>query len=149
MAPNQPLSDPGALPFIETILGVAPPVVVASPAPDAQDQTGNWKALEERIAAWVPADGDPDVRTAEDGYLLPSHKTVAVSLQIAARLREAGVGIPLRLGETANGGINFEWRSGNCTQRLTVNARGETELAKFEDSKLVSRKPISFSIAQR
>ena len=145
MATNQPLSDAGVLPVIETILAAAPPVVLASPVANAQNQSGNWRALEERIAAWAPANGAPDVRTDEDGYLLPSNRTVSTALQIAARLREAGVGVPLRSGQTANGGINFEWRSGNRTQRLTVNARGEMELAKFEDSKLVSRQPICFA----
>jgi hypothetical protein len=138
MATNQPLSDPSALPVLEAILGTAPTVALAGAAADARNQTGDWRALEERIAAWAPADGELDVRADEDGYRLPGSRTVAVALEIAARLREAGVGIPLRSGQTANGGINFEWRSGNRTERLTVNARGETELAKFEDSTLVS-----------
>lgn len=123
---------------IETNLGAEPP-----------EQAGGWKALEKRIAGSGPTNGEPEIRMDEDGYLLPNAKTVAVTLEIAARLREAGTGVPLRLGQTANGGINFEWRSGNRTERLTVNARGETELARFEDSKLVSRKPIRIGTAHQ
>jgi hypothetical protein len=149
MSMNRPLSDPSALPVIEAILGSSPPIVLGRPAAGSPDRAEGWKALEERIAAWAPASGEPDVRTDEDGYLLPSSKTVAVALEIAARLREAGVAFPLRSGQTANGGINFEWRSGKRTERLTVDARGETELAKFEDSKLVSRTPISLGSTPR
>lgn len=149
MATNQPLSESNPLPVIETILAEAPPVVLGNAAANAQGQVVRWKAIEERIAAWAPAAGEPDARTDEDGYLLPDRKTIAVALAVASRLREAGVDVPMRSGQTANGGINFEWRSGNRTERLTVNARGETELAKFEDSTLISRTPISFSKAQR
>ncbi|HET6879623.1 MAG TPA: hypothetical protein VFI31_05700 [Pirellulales bacterium] len=134
---NQPLSDPMALPVIETVLGTVPPDVLARSPADTESHTGGWKALEERIAAWAPAKGEPDERSDEDGYLLPNSKTVAVALEIAARLRKAGVDVPMRSGQTANGGINFEWRGGNCTERLTVNARGEAELTKFEESRLV------------
>ncbi|MGH7139356.1 MAG: hypothetical protein ACREHD_26725 [Pirellulales bacterium] len=149
MSTIQPLSGASALPVIETILGAVPPVVVAPSPADLHDRAAGWKALEERIAAWAPANGEPDERTDEDGYLLANSKTVAVALEIAARLAAAGVDVPLRCGQTANGGIHFEWRSGNCTERLTVNARGETELVKFEDSKLVSRKPIALILTAR
>lgn len=149
MSTNQPLSDPNVLPVIETVLGAAPPVVLAATTPKAQGQVDEWKALEERIAGWAPASGEPDKRTDEDGYVLPGNRTIAVAVEIAARLREAGVSVPLRVGQSANGGINFEWRSGSRTERLTLNARSETEIVGFEDSKLVSRKPISFVSAHR
>lgn len=149
MSTNQPLSDANALPVIETILLAVPPVVLATSPVDSHDRAAGWKALEERIAAWLPANGAPEERTDEDGYLLPNSKAVAVALEIAARLGEAGVDVPLRCGQTANGGIDFEWRSGNRTERLTVNARGETELARFEDSRPVSRKPIAVAPAAR
>lgn len=147
MSTNQPLAD--ALPVIETILHTVRTAAAGTLPANSQDRAEGWKALEARIAAWAPASGETDVRTDEDGYLLPNSKTVTVALEIAARLREAGVTVPLRSGETANGGINFEWRSGNRTERLTVNARGETELAKFEDSRLISRKPIPLGPASR
>jgi hypothetical protein len=149
MSTNQPLSDPSALTVIETILGAVPPVAVAPLPADSQDRAAGWKGIEERIAASAPANGEQDERRDEDGYQLPNSKTVAVALQIAARLREAGVEVPMRSGQTANGGINFEWRSGNRTERLIVNARGETELAKFENSRLVSRKSVSLGPALR
>jgi len=145
MSTSQPLSDPAPLPLIESVLGASPEVVLTRPTQDADEQIIAWKAHEERLAAWTPASGEPDVRADEDGYVLPGHKTVAVALQIAARLREAGVCAPFRTGQTANGGINFEWRSGNRTQRLTVNSRGETELARFEDSNLIFREPVSLA----
>lgn len=143
---SQSISNLNALPVIETILGASPSIVVTRPAEGLPDQDESWKALEERIRAWAPASGEPDVQKDEDGYLLPSSRTRAVALEIVARLRDAGVAIPMRLGQTANGGINFEWRCGASTERLTVNARGEAELAKFENSKLISRTPIALAI---
>lgn len=144
---NQPLAD--ALPVIETILHAGQPTAADIAPASSQDGAKGWKAIEEQVAAWAPPSGESDLRTDEDGYLLPNCKTITVALLIAARLREAGVTVPLRSGQTANGGINFEWRSGNRTERLTVNAEGETELAKFEDSRLVSRMPIALGPAPR
>lgn len=149
MPTNQPLSDSHLVPVIETVLAAAPPVVLGHSAPKPVANTQDWKALEDRIAALGPKDGDPEKRTDDDGYLLPNRTTIAVSLQIAARLRENGICVPLRLGQTANGGIKFEWRAGNRTERLTVDAHGETELAQFEDSRLVVRKPVHFVSAHR
>jgi hypothetical protein len=146
---NQPLSDPSALPVIETVLATVPPIAPTSSMRGAQHESVQWKSLEERIAAWAPANDEPDLRTDEDGYLLPSGKTVAVALQVAARLREAGVTIPLRLVQDAIGGIDFEWRSENRAETLTVNSRGQMELMTFEDSKLTCRKMISFASARR
>ncbi|HEX5446779.1 MAG TPA: hypothetical protein VFW87_23375 [Pirellulales bacterium] len=149
MPTNPSMSEAGALPVIEIILSRTPPAVVAHGATDAQSRLDGWKDLEGQISGWALAGGEADSQTDEDGYRLPGSKAVARALEIAARLRESGVAAPQRSGQTANGGINFEWRCGNRTERLTVNARGETELARFEDSKLVSRKPISFDVAQR
>lgn len=147
MSTNQPLAD--ALPVIENVLIRVPAVIAGAPQANTQNRVEGWNALEERIVAWAAARGEPDVRTDEDGYRLPNGKTVAVALEIVTRLREARVTLPLRSGQTANGGINFEWRSGNRTERLTVNAEGETELVKFENSRLVSRKPIAIGPTQR
>lgn len=85
----------------------------------------------------------------EDGYILPTQNTVALALNIAARLYSGGVTVPGSVVQDGNGGVDFEWRSGNRAQTLSVNSRGETELIEFENSKLVSRKPISFAAAQR
>lgn len=139
---DQSLATSNGLPVIEAILGASPPIVAVYSAVGSAQQALDWKTLEDQVAAWAPAAGEPDVRTDEDGYLLPSAKTAAVALRIVARLREAGVAVPLRSGQTANGGINFEWRSGTSTERLTVNAQAEAELAKFENSTLVSRTPV-------
>lgn len=149
MSTNQALSDTGAFPIIETILCDVPTGVVARPPAVSDERTKGWKASEERIAAWAPTSGEPDVRKDEDGYLLPSNQSVAVALEIATRLREAGAAVPLRLTTTANGGVSFEWRSGNRTERLIVNARGETELMMFENAKLISRKALSLRPAER
>lgn len=49
-----------------------------------------WRRLEGSGTAHRPlgtGKGEPENRTDEDGYLLPSAKTVAVALEIAARLR--------------------------------------------------------------
>ena len=143
MSTKQPLSDSNLLPVIESVLGAMPRVVVAHRPHDAQGGIQPWKAIEERIASWAAASTEPNVRFDEDGYMLPNSASVAAALQIAARLREGSVRVPLRLGQTANGGINFEWRSGNCTERLTIDAEGKAELVKFEDSKLVSRMAIA------
>lgn len=140
---SQSISSLSALPVIEAILDASSPLVIAHRAADSPDQDGNWKALEERIRAWAPASGEPDVRKDEDGYLLPGSKTTAVALEIVSRLRGAGVAIPMRSGQTANGGINFEWRCGASTERLTVNARGEADLTKFENSKLIATRADS------
>lgn len=85
MATNQPLSDPSALPVIETILGTAPTIALAGTVADARNQTGDWRALEERIAAWMPADGEPDVRIDDDGYRLPGSRAAAVALERSRR----------------------------------------------------------------
>lgn len=146
---NHSLSNLNALPVIETVLGAAPPTAGVRPAKVSSGEAEGWQAIERRIIAWAPASGEPDVRMDEDGYLLPSGKAAAAALTIVARLREAGVAIPLRSGQTANGGVNFEWRHGTSTERLTVNARGEAELAKFENSKLVSRTSCHASISGR
>ncbi|HEX7375633.1 MAG TPA: hypothetical protein VF278_00905 [Pirellulales bacterium] len=140
---NQSLSNLNALPVIETVLSAAPPTAGVRPAIDSSGEAEGWQAIERQIIAWAPASGEPDARLDEDGYLLPSGKAAAAALKIVARLREAGVAIPLRSGQTANGGVNFEWRRGTSTERLTVNARGEAELAKFKNSKLVSRTSVT------
>lgn len=142
---DQSLATSNGLPVIEAILCASPPIMAVYPAVGSAQQALDWKTLEDQVAAWAPAAGEPDVRTDEDGYLLPSAKTAAVALRIVARLREAGVAVPLRSGQTANGGINLEWRRGQSTERLTVNTRGEAELAMFESSKLVSWMPIALS----
>lgn len=149
MSTNQPLSDAHLVLVIETVLAAPPPIVLGHLPPKPVTNSEDWKALEDRIAALGPTDGDPEQRTDDDGYLLPNRTTVAVALQIAARLRDSGIDTPLRLGQTANGGIKFEWRSGNRTERLTVDANGETELTQFEDSRLVLRKPVAFVSAHR
>lgn len=149
MAANQPLSHLNGLPVIENVLAATPPLVLARPEVTAPDQADEWKALEDRIAAWAPANGEPDARTDEDGYLLPSGITVALALQIAARLRESGVVAPVWLVQDGNGGIDFEWKNGDRAETLSINALGETELLEFENSKLIGRKPISFTPVRR
>ncbi|HQU42374.1 MAG TPA: hypothetical protein PK867_06155 [Pirellulales bacterium] len=147
MATNQPFSHLNGLPVIESVLTAAPPVVLARPTSSASDQADKWRGGDERIAGWAPASGEPEARTDEDGYLPPSGRAVAAAQEIAARLREGGVSVPVWLVQDGNGGIDFEWRSGDRAETLSVNALGETEIIEFENSKLIGRKPISFSPA--
>lgn len=149
MSTNQPLSDSQFVPVIESVLGAAPPVAIGSTTSHAQVQADGWRAIEERIAGWVPGRADPSPLIDADGYLLPSSETVALALQIAARLREAGVSVPSWLVQDGNGGIDFEWRSNGRAETLTVNSRSEIELMRFENSKLVGRKLIAFPPAHR
>ena len=137
------------LPAIETVLVSVPAVVLAKSERDAEGQAEKWKSMEERIAGWAPATGEPDDRTDEDGYRLPERKTVALALQIATRLREGGVTCPEWVVQDGNGGVDFEWRSGNRAETLSINARGETELMEFENSQLIVRKPVCLAPAER
>lgn len=135
--------------MIETVLVDAPPAALANPRRDAGTQAGKWKSTEDRIAEWVPAADEPDERTDEEGYRPPGRKTVALALKIATRLREGGVASPEWVVQDGDGGIDFEWRSGNRAETLSINARGETELMEFENSKLIVRKPVSFAPCER
>jgi hypothetical protein len=146
---NQALSHMNGLPAIETVLVGAPTVVLGKPRRDADGQADKWKSTEERITGWAPASGELDDRTDEDGYRLPGFKTIALALEIAARLRDGGVTCPEWVVQDGNGGIDFEWRSGDRAETLSINARGETELMEFENSKLIVRKPVSFAPAKR
>jgi hypothetical protein len=149
MAANQPSSPANGLPVIETVLAATQSLVLTPPTASAPGQTDEWKELEDRIAAWAPANGEPDARTDEDGYLLPNREAIALALQIAARLRAGGIAIPIWVVQDGNGGIDFEWKSGDRVETLSVNALGETELLEFENSKLICRRPVSFSQARR
>lgn len=80
---------------------------------------------------------------------LPTRETIALALQIAARLCEGGVTCPEWVVQDGNGGIDFEWRSGERAETLSVSALGETELMEFESSKLIARKAVSFPRAKR
>ncbi|MGH7137891.1 MAG: hypothetical protein ACREHD_19245 [Pirellulales bacterium] len=137
------------LSMIETLLDGAPPVVLASPRRDADDQVGKWKSIEDRIAGWAPKQDEPDERIDEDGYRLPTRKAAALALQVTARLLEGGITCPEWVVQDGNGGIDFEWRSGNRAETLGINARGEAELMEFENSKLIARKPVSLAPPQR
>lgn len=145
---NQPTSQLNSLPTIETVLvGARPPVAVNADR-GADDQVGKWKPIEDRIAAWAPAEGEPDERTDEDGYRLPTRKAVALAFQIVVRLREGGVTCPEWIVQDGNGGIDFEWRGDNRAETLNMNAHGKLELMKFENSKLIMRRPVSLASAR-
>jgi hypothetical protein len=148
MSANQPISDPGEFTVIENVLAAVPRPASVSPAGDGSDRHhtdmgAEWRALEDRIASWRPATAEPNIQTDEDGYVLPSSGTIELALQVAMRLREAGVGVPMWLAPGASGDIDFEWRGDNRAETITVNARSEIELMRFEGSKLVCRKAIS------
>lgn len=143
MATNQSISPLNGLPMLETVLVGTPPVALASPRRDADDQALKWKSVEERIAAWAPATCEPDERVDEDGYRLPGRNAVALALEIAARLCTGGATSPQWVVSDGNGGIDFEWRDGDRAETLSINARCEMELMEFENSKLVARRPAS------
>jgi hypothetical protein len=149
MATNQPLSHLDSLPVIETVLKGALPVILAERPRNADEQANQWKSLRERIAAWAPADSEPDERIDEDGYRMPARGTVSLALQIVARLGEGWVTAPGWVVQDGNGGIDFEWKDGDRAETLSINAQGQMELMKFERSKLVSRKPISWAAVER
>lgn len=145
MATNQPVSQLNGLPMLETVLVGTPPIVLTSPQRAADDQARKWASVEEHIAAWTPATGEPDERTDADGYRLPARKAVRLALEIAARLCQGGVTSPEWVASDGNGGIDFEWRSGDHAETLSINARGEMELMEFGNSKLIARKPATFA----
>lgn len=149
MATNQPVTHLNVLPVVETLMIGTAPIVVANPRGDADGQTAKWNSFIDRIAGWAPAAGEPDVRTDEEGYRLPGRKTVALAMEIAARLLEGGVCPPDWVVQDGDGGIHFEWCGGGRAETLNINARGDTELMEFEHSKLIARKLVSFVPAER
>lgn len=149
MSTNQPLSNLSALPVLEAVLGAPPSIVGARQDQSTDEHAEAWKVLEARIAGWAPPSGDQDIRSDEDGYLLPSERAVAVALQIAARLRESGVRGPDWLVQDGDGGIDFEWKNDNRAETLRIDSRGDTELIQFDHSKLLSRRPTSFATIRK
>lgn len=145
---SQPASQVNSLPTIETVLVGARPPLAASAGRVADAQVGKWRSIEGRIAAWAPTEGEPDERIDEDGYRLPSRKAVALALEIVVRLRDGGVTCPEWVVQDGNGGIDFEWRGGNRAETLSMNADGEIELMRFENSKLIMRRPVSLVLAR-
>lgn len=145
---NQPASQVNSLPTIETVLVGARPPLAASAGRVDDAQVGKWRSIEGRIAAWAPTEGETDERVDEDGYRLPSRKAVALAIEIVVRLRDGGVTCPEWVVQDSNGGIDFEWRSGNRAETLSMNADGEIELMRFENSKLIVRRPVSLALAR-
>ena len=114
----------------------------ASPKSDRASSAEQWRScVESRLTAWDEAAEERD----EDGLAPPSRTLVSIAFEVAAKLRGAGVPVPLRMVQDGAGGIVFEWRHGATSDKLRLDANGCIEATGFYDSKLVYRRPISLS----
>ena len=132
------------LTFSETIRSSAVPAATAelstSPKFDRASCAEQWTScVENKLTAWDKGAGQRD----EDGLVAPARTIVSIASQVAAKLRDAGVPIPLRMVQDGAGGIVFEWRHGATSDKLRLDANGCIEATGFFDSKLVYRRPIS------
>jgi hypothetical protein len=116
----------------------APPESLASAAVDDE-----WDAVQNTLIDLAPKHDDPQDRIDEDGYMLPTGQAIASASKLAAQLRRRGEMAPRRVIQDAVGGIVLEWRSGKAVERLTVNRRGDMEVAIFRDSELAYRTQLT------
>ncbi|HVA48907.1 MAG TPA: hypothetical protein VNH11_21250 [Pirellulales bacterium] len=110
---------------------------LATPALTSIDH--DWDDVQDQLIDLGPKHSDPEERLDEDGYMLPSGQAIASASNLARQLRKNGAVAPTHVIQDAIGGVVFEWKSGQCVDRLTVNRRGEMEVVGFRNSALVYR----------
>jgi hypothetical protein len=99
-----------------------------------------WQAvIDERLKAWEQHSADLDEEALEP----PSAEVFPLVEQVAAVLREQGIGPPLRMVPNGEGGVVFEWRDHPFFWSVEVEKDGSLTLAIFRNARLVSRHQLS------
>lgn len=125
--------------FSEAVRSSAAVSAGSSPCGES-DGADEWRArVESRLDEWDKGAKTPD----EDGLIPPTQQAVATARQVAVRLRDEVVPVPLRLVQDGAGGIVFEWKHGATTDKLRLDPSGSIEAMGFCDSKLIYRHSVS------
>ena len=79
----------------------------------------------------------------DEGVIEPSLVSIHVAINVGTQLRNQEDPPPHRVVPNGDGGIAFEWWSSSKSVTIEFFEDGEVEVARFADSKLISRDRIN------
>ena len=104
-----------------------------------QNRVGWQKVIDDQLIEW----GKDPSQFEDDGIEVPSGESIRRAYDVARRMHDAGVPPPLRVVPDGDGGITFERQDGPVFQTIEIADDGSVEGIVFENSRLVSRQPVS------
>ena len=75
----------------------------------------------------------------DDGIEPPTGAAVAGASEVACRLRDEGMPLPVNVAPTGDGGIAFQYELSDLFVTIEVDVAGDVELRIFHDGRVIRR----------
>ena len=98
------------------------------------------RIIDEKLFLWLQ---HPE-QLEDDDQIAPTGTVVRIAMDIAERVRDAGMPPPGSVTVDSNGGIVFERRDGEEAEVIHVWDDQTVDFLKFRGSQLIFRSPLSY-----
>lgn len=137
MTESSPFMSPSLIDSVRTTVDAATPSSRSS-SPEAVNREAWQHLIDRRLIEW----GRDRDRFEDEGIDVPTSNTVQRAIELAQRLRDAGLAAPNSVAHDANGGIVFERRENEVIEVFYVWDDGAIEYQYFHGTRLIERQPL-------